>query len=257
MKKAIYLSILAIVTAGCILWRVGGGIGSWFHRGTVDAGETVTVDHETLDDFTELDMNVDVLDVTIQAGEDYSISYSAKEKYCPVYEVKNGKLVVTQSVRSTGWHTGNNVSGPSEVTLTIPEDVLLKNVDIVSNVGNVNIDGIKTERFSAELDVGDMEISDAALGDGTVDADVGNVCLRTVDFGNLNVDADVGDVKISAVGNKESYRIGAVADVGSISIDGEKVKENPGAGSDVQTGKGEYDLDVDADVGSIDLTFGN
>ena len=31
MKRAIYLSVLVVITVGCILWRVGSDAFGWFH----------------------------------------------------------------------------------------------------------------------------------------------------------------------------------------------------------------------------------
>ena len=33
MKRAIYLSVLVVITVGCILWRVGSDAFGWFYSG--------------------------------------------------------------------------------------------------------------------------------------------------------------------------------------------------------------------------------
>ena len=33
MKRAIYLSVLVVITVGCILWRVGSDAVGWFYSG--------------------------------------------------------------------------------------------------------------------------------------------------------------------------------------------------------------------------------
>ena len=251
MKRAIYLSVLVVITVGCILWRVGSDAFGWFHSANeVKQGtETVSEGTQVLDAFSEISVESDVMDVTIQKGTDYSLSYHTAGKNAPTYSVKDGVLSVTQKQHKRHWNLGMMENQSAAMTITVPEDAVLKDVDITANVGDVDIKGIATERLACELDVGDMTVKNAELGESTIDADVGDVTLDKVKAKNLEVTADVGDVEASLTGERDAYDISFDCGVGEATLNGERVKKN----TQIHAADVEGKIEVSADVGDIDV----
>ena len=191
------------------------------------------------------------MDVTIQKGTDYSLSYRTAGKNKPVYSVKDGVLSVTQKQQKKHWNLGMVSNKSAAMTITVPDDVALKDVDITSNVGDVDINGIVTERFECELDVGDMTAKNAELGESTIDADVGDVKIDKVKAKNLDVTADVGDIEAALVGESDAYDISFDCGVGEATLNGENVKKN----TQIHAADAEGKIELSADVGDIDVSI--
>ena len=234
MKRAIYLSVLVVITVGCILWRVGSDAFGWFYSGDeTEQGTEVSLEGtQVLDAFSEIRVESDVMDVTIQKGTDYSLSYRTAGKNKPAYSVKDGVLSVTQKQQKKHWNLGMVSNKSAAMTITVPEDVALKDVDITSNVGDVDINGIVTERFECELDVGDMTAKNAELGESTIDA-------------------DVGDIEAALVGESDAYDISFDCGVGEATLNGENVKRN----TQIHAADAEGKIELSADVGDIDVSI--
>ncbi|CDF43316.1 putative uncharacterized protein [Roseburia sp. CAG:182] len=215
MKRAIYLSVLVVITVGCILWRVGSDAFGWFYSGDeTEQGTEVSLEGtQVLDAFSEIRVESDVMDVTIQKGTDYSLSYRTAGKNKPAYSVKDGVLSVTQKQQKKHWNLGMVSNKSAAMTITVPEDVALKDVDITSNVGDVKIDKVKAK--------------------------------------NLDVTADVGDIEAALVGESDAYDISFDCGVGEATLNGENVKKN----TQIHAADAEGKIELSADVGDIDVSI--
>lgn len=245
MKRAIYLSVLAVITAGCIVWRVGANTFGWSAKD--DGKKEVSECMETLDAFCELSVDADMMDITIEKGKEYSIAYHTTQKNTPEYGVEDGVLTVTQKQQKI--HIGITQNQSETMTITVPEGVQLKDVDITADVGDVDVRFINTENFNCTLNVGDLTAEDAELGESVIDSDVGDITLKKVQTKNLEAVSDVGDVDVSLIGKIEDYNVSLGADVGETKFNGEKVKKN----SQISMPDAEYLIDVSSDVGDIDV----
>lgn len=251
MKKTIYLIVLTLITAACILWRVFSGFGGIFNTrifGNHESmGDAATVESERLDDFTKIQMDVNVSDIDIETGDGYSISYTAPQKLIPKYKVDNGTLVVTQTDDINIFGI-NNIS--TKMVITVPENVMLEDVDISSSVGDVTIQRINTQHFTCDADVGDMKITGANLGNCDMDADTGDIRLQETSFEDIEITSDVGDVEVSATNEKENYNLDLSTDVGDVTVDGDHK-----ASEYVTEGNAAYDMDISSSVGDVKVSF--
>lgn len=267
MKRAIYLSILGVITAICIVFGIVRSIGR-FADGIWknDPGNMVTLEPQSLDAFEKMDFDTEVLSVDITEGEGYAISYTAKEKLVPEYRVENGTLYVKQE-KVKGFKDG--VGSKMHVVITVPKGICLKNIDICANVGDVKIEDIQTEQFSCDADVGNIEIRNSSLGEAEITADVGNIDIKKTklqdtemeaDVGDINLEdvelqntqitADVGKVKMDVNGNRQDYSLDLEAEFGDIEVDGKRysshVKEDSNEG---------YQIAVTGSMGDIRVNF--
>lgn len=109
---------------------------------------------------------------------------------------------------------------------------MLKDVDITSDVGDVDVREIIAENFECILDVGDLTAENA-------------------EFTECTIDADVGDVDVSLIGEIKDYNVSLETGVGEARLNGEKVKSS----SRINAPDAEGFLDISADVGDIDVTI--
>lgn len=267
MKRAIYLSILGMITAACIVYGVIRNFRHFiFNRTGYDSGNTVTLEGEKLEAFEKMDFDVELLGITIQEGEDYTISYTTQERLIPEYRVENGTLYVKQK-DTIGMNF--NYSGRMRVIVTVPQGVCLEDIKAESDVGDVNIEEVDTKNFTCEADVGDInakhtclgvtnitadvgdiDIQDAVLENANIYADVGDIDMRSVTLKDTEVRAEIGNIKIDMNGAKEDYDLELDTEDGDVSVDGKH------HGSFIHNDNdGKYQLNAFADMGEIWVNF--
>ncbi len=256
MKKNIYLTVLSVITIICMIvgcLRIIGKLGSnWFHwdsySGSTDDQELGTdANAQELEAFTNIDLDVNVLDVTIVYGDQYTIAYDCDKRYIPQYQVKDDTLYVKQS-SSTNWNLFSLDNAKCEMTITLPKDTQLDNLNMQVDVGDVKINGIKATSTTMDADVGDVDIDNANMGDADFSMSTGDISLDQVTFTNLKINASVGDVEISTTTSLAGYRMDLSTSVGEIEINGQDYDddyENAGTGAgDVTVNNSTGDIEV-------------
>lgn len=257
MKKNLYQVILCIVTVICIIggtvYHVGGIARSWadFWDGKEDGSDfsgTEESGKKELEAFDSVLVDADIGNLTIKQGDSYRLSWKVKNTGAVKYELKDGRLEITQRNTKKNWAGVHN--NHCEILLTIPRDVELKSVELDMAVGDVDIAGISTKSLNVKANVGDVDVESSALGDVVIDADVGSVDLENCSFGNMEVDAAVGSIDVETMQSLEDYTFDLRADVGEISVN-----DNDYRHGFQRDGKGTCKIRLKADVGGIDVEY--
>jgi hypothetical protein len=259
MKKNVYLIILTVITIICIIGGTsyhliagsGNSLGQSFKNTGVFSGMFTDSETLSLDAFTSIQIDADVMSLTIRQGSDYSIQYSASEGLEPVYSIKNGELVIKQRYpNGSFWDKLRFLNkGKCSVTITVPFSETLDRLEANSDIGDFTVEGLSISTLSLSADVGDIYVSSCTLGeDNEISADVGNVELKDCTFTSLSVEADVGDVSVNSGLDLSDYNMELSADMGKISVSG----INYGA-KYKQKGVGVYSLEIEASVGHIEV----
>ncbi|MDD6193912.1 MAG: DUF4097 family beta strand repeat-containing protein [Lachnospiraceae bacterium] len=254
MKRAIYLTLLSLITIGCIIfgtiYHTGKAMGHlsrwWEEEVESDADATTEEGKDILDAFTTIHVEADIASVKVKQGDDFKIEWSVYRSGVPTYDVKDGVLTVIQK------HPHKNLAGnhSCKIILTLPEGTKLERVEIDADVGDVDVLDISSQKTTVTADVGAVNFDNCQLGDTTVEADVGDVSLRSCDFYDLTVSADVGSITIDATQDLSEYSFDLDAGVGDIHINDQHVHKQF-----EQHGSGKYKIDADCDVGSLDISF--
>lgn len=262
MKKNIYLITITVITALCII------AGTWWHvikwgmhlvSGLPFLSEMVGDDDtestgsnrphqggETYDSFDAISMDISVADLNIQTGDTYSISYDCnRDKLVPKFHLDNGTLVVTQSKAR---HINFPGSTKCEITITVPADAILQDMNIDGSVGDMDFSSIRTEKSRFDFSVGDVDLKDSALGECTIDTSTGDIDLENCTFDNLKIDTSVGDVDVITSQDLGDYNITLDTSVGEVSVNGRSHKTH----YEVQGDSGKK-LTVDNSTGDISL----
>ena len=153
MKKGIYLTIITIVTIICIIRGSIDHFGNFisflpFSSWNTNSsnGQVSSSGTQMLEGFDNIRADVDVSDIIITRGVNYSIDYKATENIAPKYEVKNGTLTIKQTVdhhHSGGFETHNR---SCTITITIPKDATLASIELDTNIGDVTVNGHNCKR---------------------------------------------------------------------------------------------------------------
>ncbi len=272
MKKTIYLTILTIVTVVCIIFGALYHIGGFFSNITFFNFLGGNLDRspinysEDLDAFEAINLDTNVMDITIERGEGYHLSYNCEKYLEPEFEVKNNTFTLSQpDVSSPVFNISSN---KCSMTLTVPSDVYFTKIDITSDVGAVSIEdiGAKTAIFQADVgdltldtcafsdtnitaDVGDITSLNTDLGNATISADVGDIELNDATFESLDLSNDVGDVDLDCATKLSNYQIELSTDVGDVTVNGKNHDKDYS-----RDGNGEK-LTIENSTGDINLNY--
>ena len=258
MKKNIYLTILTIVTVLCIIGGTCYHVIGWgvslaehfvpFFKSQQEETSTKqsSADNTKLDAFSNISVDVKVMDLTLTKGSDFSISYSASEKLVPEYDVDDGTLVLTQKGLKADSLMGMN-SKKCSVTITVPED--LQTVDINANVGDINVNQITAENLFLNANVGDIDVNACSFEKVVSDANVGDVDFENTSFQNMEISNDVGDVSVSAKALSD-YQMDLTTDVGEVSVNDNNYRKSYN-----QSGDSNCKLVIDNNTGDIEVEY--
>lgn len=252
MKK-IYIFVLSAVTVFCVILGTLVHVGGWLDLGIFSfSGASGSKEYsEDQPGFGSLEIDADVMSVTIQKGESYHISYKASENLIPKMERRGETLVVTQPSTRKFW---KNIFGNQkcEMTITIPEGQVLSSAKFDFDVGNLIVSDLSAEQTKISSDVGNVEMTSCRGNRLEAESDVGNIEIRSSEFKDTQIDTDVGNVYFSAAGSFSEYDVSLATDIGKVTVDGNKCKRNfSQTASDASGGRR---LTVETDTGNIEIT---
>lgn len=218
MRKRTYLLLISAFTALCI--AVGCFLHIFRRMGSRVWGAYIKKG-DSLEEIREIEVDADLLSLEISGGgEGYAYQYEGYEKLLPELSLKDGVLRVSQETEE---ETRTYFSKPrrrQKLRISLPEDAGLSRVDIEADLGNVELRSLKSENFSADLDMGNLEITDSSLGEARISCDMGNVKGRGLLFQSLFADLDMGNLDLETRQRLDDFKIDASAQLGLLEIDG-------------------------------------
>lgn len=277
MKKTfaiLGIIIGAFVVVGGILIGAGCAIGV---RNNIDLfndrvyldfgwGELVKSDYKALEEFDSLYLDMNYGSVEIVAGDGYGIEYELYSDSI-VCEVSGKKLTFKERRDRNfvmgldfGWF-GARKKG--RVKVYVPEQKL-DSVEINTDLGNININGMMCQSLNVDCDMGAVECKNVTADRVYIDADMGAVEFSgavsqkieaDVDMGDveitgyldcdIDIDADMGSVDVVTYYSSRSYRCELDVDMGH-----KNIRDDGGMDSETT-----HSMDIDCDMGSISVTY--
>lgn len=171
--------------------------------------------------------------------------------------------------------------GKADLTLTLPKDILLdevditvgageivtenlfaaKKMDIEVDAGDITMEEVRADTFSAEVAAGSIEVDRLDVVECDANVDMGNIDLRkSLITGNLNAEVNMGDINVFLRDSYDNHNYELNCNMGDVTIQTEsgENKEYAGFSSSIELyGKngGESLYDLDCDMGSILVKF--
>ncbi len=220
---------------------------------------------------SEIHVDSDVLDLTIFPGPEYDVSYEGIEDLKPEVTLENGILTISQKKKEPlNFFKLFSPSGKAMMTVQLPDDALgqltadmdtgdldisdlsVGNGVIRMDVGDIDLDRVILGTFSLENDTGNIEMEDCTSTNLTIDTDVGNVELEGCAFKDLKIASDVGDVVIDSREDLSRYVMLLSRDVGRITINGEDMSKKH---QQTVVGEASGSLTVETDTGDLEITY--
>ena len=268
MKKA-YLFIIITITAICVV------IGSLVHvtgflvrlgkagDGVFGFGKNAGKVTETLSEgsFSDLKVELDVGNVVIKSGAGGSVEWNGSEDLKPEVGTEGGKLKIKQK--------GSRIlnAGALGNTLTIVVSTPLDKLDVETDVGNLEAEGITSDKadiniatgnaiikgssfgnLEIDANAGNVELSDVSAEKTDVDADAGNIIAgMTGDFKSFKADTDVGNIELKLPCERSGLAMDLKTDLGTVTVNGEKT-------GTTKSGSGSPSVTARTDLGNINIT---
>ncbi|PMD68152.1 DUF4097 family beta strand repeat-containing protein [Companilactobacillus nuruki] len=201
MRKYFVTGFYLLIIGGILLL---GGIVMGANRSVVwDHGFKVAqVKDETypLSDFKNIYVESRDTNVNIKFGDRYKIHVSGDKSQTPTYKVKNNTLTVNGGAKKG--RIGVDVLGHEDVTITIPMNKKLDNVNIRAANGNVRISDVTIENLiktAKDMDYdSNMYITDATVNNvpklnlynavlNLKNTKINNISLVSTEKSNINV----------------------------------------------------------------------
>lgn len=208
---------------------------------------------QTLDAFTEIEVQVAVGDVNIRRGTEFQIEAAFEgavqsEPYRIEYEVTDGTLNIVSFPKHCNDSDGD-CSG--QVLVTVPEDAALEEIKISLGVGDVTLCELSVNEAELETGVGDLSVIDAAAGEVELNTGVGDVKISGIPPATMDLTTGVGDVTARLDCAPEECSWTLTSGMGPIQVDGatsqlSASKKAPG---------GSCRLTGSTGVGSVTVTF--
>jgi hypothetical protein len=262
------VAVLAIVTVACMFLGLvscvlGGSIVKYRFGKNVSAEQA---DWETtLDAFSTVQMNLAAAEVIIERGSDYTIAYTGDADLETDYSVDGDVLKITNGKNYKNIHSVSECT----LTVTLPEDASLAELNVVMNAGELQICGIDAGNLDVEMNAGNVEVSngnftyvsaDVDAGNMTFDSctvtstsadtNMGNIEFRNCTFDVIDAAADMGNIEINSSRSLDGYEIRMSADLGGITVNGQSY-----SGSYHADGDSAHYVDLSVDLGNVELTY--
>jgi hypothetical protein len=213
--KIIALIVITVITVCCIIGGSTYHLLRWIpgFSGIAGSDSSRVSYNEVLKDFSEISIDGSVLDITIESGTEYRLSYDCDSNLVPTVSVEQGVLTIKQPKnRNTGISFGVTINH-SKMTLTVPSDRVLNSIDVFSDVGDISISDLTASAASVSSDVGDITLTGCDFSQIDVMADVGDVTLGNCSFDCGSADSDVGDIVLTGCGFRQMELTGDVGDI--------------------------------------------
>ncbi len=155
------------------------------------------------------------------------------------------------------------------LTLYVPKDAVFSQADITTGAGRLQADVLSAEHLNLTLGAGEVKIDklyaltsadieggtgaitilDGSLTELQLEMGVGQLNLTAALYGTCEMQLGIGETDIKVLRARELYRINVEKGIGSISIDGETVRD------DTKLGDGDDSIEIEGGIGAIKLQF--
>ena len=163
------------------------------------------------EDIKNLYLDSDIGDIDVVVGNEFKVvAQNVSESFNCTLE--GDTLNIIENKEGISNFKGNN----TKITLYIPNDVVFNTVNLDLNVGDNNIQSLRTNKLNlnsgtGQIDIGYLEVLENAI----ITSGVGELDIENSDINNLELEAGIGecDIRGTLKGNTT-----VKADVGSINI---------------------------------------
>ena len=255
MKKT-YLRILSIVTFLAIVIGCAYNLGLIGNKGKAESYEEVDVDYD-YDGVEEISIDVGLVDMHIVSGDRFNVHYKGQKRLLPNITQDGNAIKIAQGKTvEVGFNFFKSPKGKmsvrpsSDLTITVPEGVTLKNIEFDCGLGGTDISNVSFEEMNIDCALGDIQLNDVKVGTLKVVADLGDVELKNVEAEDIDAELSLGDFKAELIKNVNEYNYDIEVALGECKVDKKSVSNT------YKTGGQNMSIKVDCSMGNVDIANG-
>lgn len=268
MKKRMIMIACCLLVAGAGLIGIGIAAGGTLEFYYALGGKVVTdsdinfdMQTETVEHFDSIDLKLDDgvayndLKLELIEGDAFSVTFPKDNEYFTCsYQIENGvlKLETKKKQRLVFFQYSflNFKSEPKTMQVTVPKDTKLSEIKVVSESGDVMINGLQTDKMLLSLEYGDLEITDCEAKSLEVSDESGDVSLSKVICEDVSLTLCYGEL---ALDECETDVLAISNESGSVSV-----KDTNASDSKYKLSYGNLELEnSNADIANVNLESGD
>lgn len=224
-------------------------------------------------DIKQIEMDLDLANVIIKSTEQDGITITMENGFTKHYK----EYLEEDTLRVTYDGGTNNYKDAPNITIYVPIDCALEEINIETDLGNVEIwdftQGIEVLKVVANL--GNIEIHNSEIrGNSIVEADMGNaqmlqvickdvemhsdmgaVCFKGIVNGNLDLSADMGSAEATISGKETDYNVYLSTDMGQVHHNNGHYSNDTSGNYYCENSGAKGDIRIHSSMGEVKLNF--
>lgn len=208
-SKLSYIVASVLIVIGCVIFVVAMSLNGWDFK-KLNAFEFKTTTHQITEQFSDIQINVDVTDIKIVSTQEQSCKVTCYEQEKVFHQVKVvDNTLKIDAIDSRGLFDRLALTiGSPLVTIYLPQSQYGA-LKIKQDTGDVEIAcPITFESVGIEVDTGDVYASKVTCNEAfTVNVDTGDCKIKELSCGKFISDGDTGDVYLEKVTASQSMAI--------------------------------------------------
>ena len=148
-----------------------------------------------LDQFMEINVDVDVFNVIIKPGDKYEVDYECIDGFEPDVSLDGKVLNIKQPNRGINYFGGDYIC---ELYIMVPQNSPLASVRINDNTGHIHIREATIYVDELTTDTGDIIVANVNSQTTKAVSNTGSVVMESVDMGQSVLSTDTGNVDVRA-----------------------------------------------------------
>lgn len=202
----------------------------------------------------ELDIGASMLEIKYEDTDQYHILMRQVPVGYGECDVENGALYLETGIESSVIGLGTGKIETNKITLTIPKDAKLKDINLTLGAGSCKGKSLCADTITIEIGAGNAEVDAIDAGLLEMECEAGRCIAESVmTKDNIDVTCDAGYLYMEIEGTEKSYNYDLDCSLGSIEIAG---KEHNGMdfSKDIDN-DADKNLTAECNVGSIEIEF--
>lgn len=169
---------------------------------------------EKLEAFEKISIDTDIAGIKLVKGEEYKVSYKYPEEELPEIKVSGDTLHIKHKQKID--LINNSEEDSRTIVITIPEEAILKDIQMDNYVGTVYITDMVAENCDITVKTGDVEVQNCKFTECVVSNSVGEITITDSEAEMCEITAKTGDVNVE---NCRLEKCIAESNVGTVSVD--------------------------------------
>lgn len=143
--------------------------------------------------FNKLKIKFPIGNITVGESEEFAVTFCGKQKYLPTINLVDEKLIIKQKTKI------GEIGDKSlpDLTITLPVDTPLDQIDIQTNSGNIELIDVKAEKAYLKSNEGRVRVRRVAIAETLLESTNGNITVRNSDLADGKLASYDGEIKVS------------------------------------------------------------